>query len=78
MQSPSPRLPNINKRPMSSRNQDDKNVKPFNIHNQISSAYNSGNNPGIPRTNSQASNNMYDCRPSSKLAAQKDRNRNRM
>lgn len=62
---------------MSSRNQD---VKGFNIHDQVQvpSASNSGNVPHIPRTASQASNNMYDCRPSSKLAAQKDRSRNRM
>lgn len=63
---------------MSSRNQEDKQVKGFNIHDQVSSAYNSGNNSGIPRTSSQASNNVYDCRPSSKLAAQKERSRNRM
>lgn len=65
LKSPSPKLPNIKQRPMSSRNQD--NVKGFNIQDQVNNHF-SNNSNGIPKYE----NNVYDCRPSSKLAAQKD------
>jgi len=65
LKSPSPKLPNIKQRPLSSRNQD--NVKGFNIQDQVNNHI-SNNSNGIPKYE----NNVYDCRPSSKLAAQKD------
>jgi len=56
---------------MSSRNNE---VKGFNIQDSV---LQNVNNPNVPKVSSQVGN-LYDCRPSSKLAHQKDRSRNRM